>query len=227
MAEISITVETREGKGKSFNRKLRGRGLAPGVVYGGGKDPVAISFDPKLLEAKIKASHAGINTLFDLEGDPSVGQRTFMVKDLQREPVMGHVIHADFLEIDLTERVHVSVPLHLAGAAPGVLEGGVIEHTMRELELSCLPNAIPDEIMIDISGLDVGSSVHVRDLILPGGVELEADGDLSVVSVVLPRIVEETVAEPVEGEEGEEGEGAETGDAPEGEDPGSEETKGD
>ncbi len=205
MAEISMTVEAREGKGKSFNRKLRSRGLAPGVVYGSGREPVPVSFDPKLLESKIRSSHAGINTLFGLEGDASVAERTVMVKELQREPLKGAVIHADFFEIDLTERLQVSVPLHLVGTAPGVVDGGVVEHSMRELELSCLPDAIPDEISVDISELEVGSSLHVGDLELPDGVELAASPELSVVSVVLPRVVEEVVPEDEEAIEGEEG----------------------
>ena len=104
MAEVSIALERREGTGKSYNRKLREQGKAPGVVYGSGKEPVAVSFDPKILEHKIKESHAGINTLFDLEGDSSLQNRTVMVKELQREPLNGSVIHADFFEIDMLER---------------------------------------------------------------------------------------------------------------------------
>ena len=206
MAEVSISLERREGKGKSFNRKLRQEGRAPGVVYGGGKEPVAVSFDPKILVGKIKESHAGINTLFDLEGDSAVANRTVMVKALQREPIRGAVLHADFFEIDLTERIHVSVPIHLSGSAPGILEGGVIEHALRELELACLPNAIPDEVIGDVSALELGQSLHVADLPLPEGTELVSDPELSVVSVVLPKVVEEEVAEPEEGEEGVEGE---------------------
>ena len=209
MAEVSIDLERREEKGKSQNRKLRQRGRAPGVVYGGGKEPVAVSFDPKILVGKIKASHAGINTLFDLEGDPAVANRTVMVKDLQREPIRGAVLHADFFEIDMTERLHVSVPIHLSGSAPGILEGGVIEHSLRELELACFPGSIPDEVICDVSAMELGQSLHVADLPLPEGSELVSDPELSVVSVVLPKIVEEEVPEPEEGEElleGEEGE---------------------
>jgi large subunit ribosomal protein L25 len=125
-----------------------------------------------------------------------------MVKELQREPVRGAVLHADFFEIDMTERLHISVPIHLSGSAPGLLEGGVIEHTLRELELMCLPDAIPDEIIADVSGLALGESLHVADIELPPGVELISDGELSVVSVLMPKAVEEEVAVPEEGEEG-------------------------
>ncbi|HIF96326.1 MAG TPA: 50S ribosomal protein L25 [Myxococcales bacterium] len=207
VAEVSIAVESRSGTGKSYNRKLRAQGKVPGVVYGSGKEPVSVSFDPKVLEGKLSESHAGINTLFDLEGDSSVANRVVMVKELQREPVRGAVLHADFYEIDLTERLHVSVPVHLSGTAPGLIEGGVIEHALRELELACLPNAIPDEVIADVSGLELGQSLHVADIQLPGGVELVSNSELSVVSVLLPKIIEEEVVEPEEGEEGVAGEG--------------------
>ncbi|MDE0885829.1 MAG: 50S ribosomal protein L25 [Myxococcota bacterium] len=209
MAEESIALEIRSGLGKSHNRKLREAGMAPGVVYGGGKDPVSVAFDPLLLEKKIKASHSGINTLFDLEGDASVANRTVMVKEIQREPVRRTVLHADFLEIDLALRVQVSVPIHLLGDAPGLVEGGVVEHALRELELSCLPGGIPDDVTLDISGLELGDSLHVSDITLPGGVELISDSALSVVSMLVPRAVQAEEAAPVEGEEAAEGEAAE------------------
>ena len=176
-----------------------------------------MTFDPRVLESKLKDSHAGINTLFDLQGDASLQDRTVMVKELQREPLKGNVIHADFFEIDMLERIHVSVPVHLSGSAPGVLEGGVIEHALRDVELACLPNAIPDELTADVSELELGHSLHVSDIALPEGVELVSDPELSVVSVLLPKVVEEAVAEPEEGEEGAElaeGEEAAEGDAP-------------
>lgn len=201
MADVSIALESRSGTGKSYNRKLRAKGRVPGVVYGSGKEPVSVSFDPKVLEAKLSQSHAGINTLFDLEGDASVANRVAMVKDLQREPVRGAVLHADFYEIDLTERLHVSVPVHLSGSAPGLIEGGVIEHALRELELACLPNAIPDEVIADVSELELGQSLHVADIQLPEGVELVSNPELSVVSVLLPKAITEDVVEPAEGEE--------------------------
>ena len=215
MAEISIALERREETGKSFNRKLRQQGRAPGVVYGSGKEPVAVTFDPMVLESKLKSSHAGINTLFDLRGDASLQDRTVMVKELQREPVMGNVVHADFFEIDMLERLHVLVPVHLSGSAPGLLEGGVIEHALRDVELACLPNAIPDELIVDVSELELGHSLHVSDIVLPEGVELVSDSELSVVSVLLPKVIEEEVVEPEEGEEGAEpGEEGAEGDAP-------------
>ena len=213
MGEVSIAVELRSEVGKSANRKLRALGKVPAVVYSSKSEPVSLSIDPVILERKIAASHAGINTLFDLDGEGGVAGRTVMVKELQRDPVRGNVLHADFHEIDMTQRLQVSVPIHLEGEAPGVSMGGVIEHTLREMELSCMPGSIPDEVKADITSLDVGDSLHVSDLVLPGGVESLTDETLSVVSVVLPR----AAAEPTEGDaeeaEGEEGADQASGDS--------------
>lgn len=210
MAEESIALEIRSGLGKSHNRKLRAAGMAPGVVYGGGQDPVSVAFDPRILEKKIKASHSGINTLFDIEGDASMANRTVMVKAIQREPVRRSVLHADFFEIDLSSRVQVLVPIHLSGEAPGVVEGGVIEHALRDLELSCLPDGIPDDVTADISALELGDSLHVSDIRLPADVELISDSALSVVSILMPRAVQSEEAAQVEGaEEAEAGEAEE------------------
>jgi len=217
VGEISISVELRDGRGKGPARRLRAAGRVPGVVYGQGKGAVAISFDPIQLERSIKGSHAGINTLFDLDGEKSVEGRTVIVKELQREPVRGDITHADFLELDLTARLNVSVPVHLEGTPQGVVLGGILEHTLREVELACLPNAIPDELTISVEALDVGQSLHVSDLSLPDGVELLTDPELSVASVALPKAEEEVVAAEVteEGaEEAADAADAEAGDKP-------------
>jgi large subunit ribosomal protein L25 len=217
VGEISISVELRGSRGKGPARRLRAAGRVPGVVYGQGKDAVAISLDPIQLERSIKGSHAGINTLFDLDGEKSVEGRTVIVKELQREPVRGDITHADFLELDLTARLNVSVPVHLEGTPQGVVLGGILEHTLREVELSCLPNAIPDELIVNVESLDVGQSLHVSDLSLPDGVELLTDPELSVASVALPKAEEEVVAAEVteEGaEEAADAADAEAGDKP-------------
>jgi len=132
-----------------------------------------------------------------------------LVKELQRGPVRGDLVHADLYEVDPNARVRVSVPVHLRGTAHGVTMGGLIDHSLRVIELDCLALAIPDEILVDVEALDVGDSVHVSDLVLPEGVELVTQAELSVVSVVAPRVeeepvVEEEAAEGLEGEAGDE-----------------------
>jgi large subunit ribosomal protein L25 len=153
-----------------------------------------------------------MNTLIELSVDGTA--QTVLVKELQRDPVRGRPIHTDFYLVDLDKKVEVSVPIHLTGKAPGVELGGILDHPLREIELECLPRAIPESIDVDVSGLDVGDSIHVRDLELPEGVSVSTDVNLAVASVVAPVVVEEPVAEEVE--EGEEpvAEGEEAAEAP-------------
>ena len=212
MGEVSIAVEARDAGGKSANRRLRAQGRAPAVVYAKGKDPVTLSVHSTQLERKLRDSETGMNTLFGLEGDARVSGRTVIVKELQRDPIHGGVIHADFFEIDMSQRLNVSVPIHLSGEAVGVSMGGVVEHHLREVELACLPGSIPAEVTIDVSALEVGDGLRISDLPLPGNVELITDETQSVVSVVVPRVVEEEPEpedeELEEGAEPAEGEGA-------------------
>lgn len=213
MGEISLAVEIRQGRGKGPARQLRLAGRIPGIVYGAKRDSVAISLDPKVLDTLIRTSHAGVNTLIDLEGPSEVSGLTVLVKELQREPVRGELLHADLYEVDANARVRVSVPVHLFGIAQGVTMGGLIDHALREIEIDCLAHAIPDEIVVDVSGLDIGDSIHVSELVLPGDVELHTPAELSVVSVVAPKVeeeptVEEGLLEGVEGEAPAVGEGA-------------------
>jgi large subunit ribosomal protein L25 len=207
MSETSLAVEIREGRGKGTARQLRRAERIPGIVYGSGFASVSVSLDPDELEQLIHKSHAGINTLIDLMGASEVAGKTVLVKELQRDPVRGGLLHADLFEVDPNARIRVSVPIHLEGIAHGVTMGGLIDHSLRTLELDCLPRAIPDDVVVDVSALDVGDTVHVSDIALPEGVELHTPSDLSVVSVVAPVAEEEPVTD--EAIEGEAAEGAE------------------
>jgi large subunit ribosomal protein L25 len=126
-----------------------------------------------------------------------------LVRELQRDPVKGDYLHADLLAVDLQQKIQVAVPVHVVGKARGVEFGGILDHSLREIELLCLPTAIPKEIQVDVTELDVGDTLHVRDLVLPEGVELRSDANLSVISVVLPAaevVATPTEAVPAEGE---------------------------
>lgn len=202
MAENTLAVEPREGTGKGFARRLRVAGRIPAVVYGHGKESVSLTLDAHVLEAMLRKSHAGLNTLIELEGDANVAGKTVLVKDLQRDPVRGFVIHADLFEIDTTERISVSVPVHVTGTAEGVTLGGLLDHVLREIELDCLPNAIPDEFVVDVTSLNMGEGIHVSDLDVPDGVHIRTHAELPVVSVVAPTVEEEPEAEEAEAEEG-------------------------
>lgn len=205
MGDVKFAVEARSSRGKGNARRLRMRGLAPGVVYGAGREATSIAFDSAAFERLLETSHGGVNTLIDLEGDSAASGRTVIAKELQREPVRGDLTHVDFYEIDLKEKIEVSVPIHLVGTAAGVVLGGVLDQQLREVALLCMPDAIPDDIEIDVSGMELGSSLHVVDLAVPNGVEFHTDESLTVATVLVPRGLAEGEGEPVaaESEEGE------------------------
>jgi large subunit ribosomal protein L25 len=159
--------------------------------------------DPRALDRILRAS--GANTLLDLtiEGHPELKDTVALVKDLQRDPLRGAILHADLYAVDLTRTVTVDVPVHLVGKARGLDFGGILEHTLREVALECLPRSIPEAIEVDVSALEVGDVVHVRELALPEGVTLVTDGDLGVVHIALPQAeaapAEAAAAAPAEG----------------------------
>ncbi len=213
MGEQSLAVEIRNETGKGLARRLRSQGRFPAVLYGHGKASISLTVEMSALEHLLKTSHAGLNTLIDLEGASEVRGRVVLVKELQRHPVAGTLVHADFFEIDTTERIQVSVPIRLTGNPAGVKLGGILEHTMRELELSCLPTAIPDSIEIDTSELEMGDALHVSDLVLPEGVETAIDLSLSVVHVAVPKVEEDLGADEAAAEAEGEVEGEDVGEA--------------
>jgi large subunit ribosomal protein L25 len=205
VGDWSLEVELREGVGKGVARKLRAAGRIPGVLYGRGKAPQSVALDPRALERVLEASEAGLNTLIDLRiaGSRDRAERVVLVKELQRDPVRGAPLHVDLYQVDLTATIEVKVPIVLRGRPRGVeLSGGILDQALRELDVACLPRAIPESISVDVSELEIGGSVHVRDLVLPEGVALRSDPDLSVASVIVPKVEEEAApaAAPAEGE---------------------------
>lgn len=209
MAENQLVVEVRRETGKGGARRLRRAGRIPAVIYGKGRESTPIALDGSRLLRILKRSERGLNTLLEVHSeDPEFGRRTALVKELQRHPVRGDLLHADLYEVDLQQTVEVSVPVHLVGTARGVsVSGGIVEHTLREIEVECLPGSIPDAVEVDVSALDIGDSLHVSDIPLPAGVSLRTDPSLAVVSVAAPAAEEapvaaeaEAVEAPAEGE---------------------------
>ncbi len=187
MGDVTFAVEARETTGKGAARRLRQRGLVPGVVYGGGRGATPIAFEVAKFERLLATSHSGVNTLIDLTGGSAASGRTVIAKELQREAVRGRITHVDFYEIDLKTKIEVEVPIHLTGTPLGVVNGGVLDQQLREIEIMCLPNAIPDSIEVDVSGMDLGSTLHVADLVIPAGVDVKSESDLTVATVLIPR----------------------------------------
>ena len=186
MGDVSFAVEARDTRGKGAARELRRNGMVPAVVYGGGREATAIQIDSAKFERMLETSHAGVNTLIDLEGSEA-GGKTVIAKELQREAVRGKLIHVDFYEVDLSTKIEVSVPIHLTGTPEGVVLGGVLDQQMRDVTLMCLPNAIPDSVDFDVSGMELGDSLHVSDLGVADGVDIATESELTVATVLIPR----------------------------------------
>jgi len=206
VGEFALGVELRKEQGKGVARKLRAAGRIPAVCYRRNAEPVPVSLDPKELDLLLRNASSGINTLIDLKvtGGGDFDGRQVLVKELQRDPISGAYLHADLYAVDLQQKIHVAVPINLEGTPIGVsLGGGLLDYATREVDVECLPNAIPEEFTIDVSELEVGQSLHVRDIVVPEGVEILNDPDVTVMSVVAPLAIEEEV--PEEEEEGEEG----------------------
>jgi large subunit ribosomal protein L25 len=218
MSEFVVAAESRTETGKNANRRLRGRGLIPGIVYGAGRDAVAVAVSPREI-TDILGSASGENTLFDIEMDGK--RRKVILKEFQREPLQGQLLHADFFEVALDKPIEVKVHIELVGTPTGVKnQGGLLDFITRELELECLPTDIPDKITVDVSDLELGRHLRVSEVTLPSDrVTLLTDADVVVAHVVTPRAdvaaAEEEEAEAVaaEGEEGAEPEVAAKGKA--------------
>ena len=200
MPEIVVAAENRTETGKNVNRRLRTRGLIPGVLYGSKKEAVPLAVSPKEITTILR-SKTGENTLFDLEIGGS--RRKVILKEFQVEPIKGSLLHADFYEVALDKPIEVSVHIEVIGVPTGVkVEGGLLDHVTREVEVSCLPADIPEKITVDVSELAMGKAIRVADLKVPDKVTMLSEPDLVVVHVVAPRAEEEVAAAaaPAEGE---------------------------
>ena len=226
MEQIDLKAHVRKTIGKGPARTLRREGRIPAVLYGPKTDSMMLSIDFKEFDQIVKKANIG-SVLLNLQiQNGQTLTRSAMIRELQTNPVTGAFLHVDFYEIDMQRKIKVSVPVVTRGKSAGVEEGGLVQIVRRELEVFCLPTAIPEAIEVDISDLTIGDSIHVQEIPLLGDIELAADVDFTVITVLAPKV--EEVVEEEELEEGEEAaleEGAE-GEAAAEETP-SEETKED
>ena len=220
MQKIQLQANVRKEINKGATKALRKQECIPAVLYGHGIKTLNLAVEQKKFEQVVKKMH-GENILISLSIDDngSSKQETVMIRNIQYHPVSDGLLHIDFYKILLHEKITTRISIILTGEAPGVKEGGVLDHSIRDVEVSCLPDKIPGHFEVDVAQLEIGSSIHLRDLKISEDVEVLADPDQAVVSVVPPTIIkEEEVAVEEEPEvvgEGEE-QGAEV-ETPEGE----------
>ena len=190
--EITIEAQPRELRGKNEARRLRAGGSVPAVLYGAGRESVAVAVNPKEVN-RILHSKTGHNTIFDVA--VTGGETTpVMVVDWQNDPIKEYLLHVDLKRIDLSARIRVKVPIHTVGDPKGVkLQGGLHELITREIEIECLPDEIPEEFTVDVSELMIGQSIRAGEIPLVGSTKLLSPAD-SVISHVITIKVE---AEPV------------------------------
>jgi large subunit ribosomal protein L25 len=220
----TLKVSQRETFGSRATRRLRRDGLVPGIVYGQGGEARPFQVSARELRVLLSKGH----TLLDLELDGSTAVPV-VIKEQQHHPVRGDVLHLDFLEVRLDEEIEAEVPIELEGTdqAPGVREGGVLEHVTREITVEALPTAIPERITVDVSEMEINDTINLASVGVPSGVKLMAEEpeEITIATLSPPRVEEEPEPEVEEeaelvgeGEEAPEGEEAAEGEAaPEGE----------
>ena len=196
--QVKLKVEPRSETGRSAARRLKARGIVPAVVYGGKEKSQPLQVSARDINAML--SHAsGENILVELEIAGQKATRPALLQEVQHSPVGGDVLHVDFHAISMDEKIQADVPLEPLGVPNGVKNfGGLLEQNLRALAIECLPRDLPDKITADVSALNIGDSIHVRDIKLPPGVTAKAPPDLTAFSVMAPVIEEEPVAAEAE-----------------------------
>ncbi|MBN2311941.1 MAG: 50S ribosomal protein L25 [Candidatus Hydrogenedentes bacterium] len=218
-----LKAKAREAIGGSAAKRFREAGELPAVLYGGEGEALSLLVNGREFTHLVHGrggEHAIVQ--IEVDGHPELNSPA-LLKAVQHHPVRGTILHADFLRIRLDERIATLVPVALTGQPIGVTLGGLLDHQLREVEVECLALEVPDELTIDVSGLEIGGSIHVRDLSAPDGVDILTDPERVIAAVHAPRVQEEVAAVEGEEEEGEAAEGAEPGAADESESSGKDE----
>ncbi|OHD71232.1 MAG: hypothetical protein A2W19_10650 [Spirochaetes bacterium RBG_16_49_21] len=206
MEAKSLTIKPRSDRGKNSSRRLRREGYIPGVIYSHGEAaPIQILNKDffKLFKGKISES-----IIFDLHSPTSTDYEEKMayVKDYQVNPITDEIVHVDLFKVTADEKIHTNVPIQFTGTAKGLKMGGILEVEVREIMVECLPKDLPEKIQIDVTELNTGDSLHVRDVNLGERVKILSNLDAAIAAVIIPKIaaVEEKVEEAAAAVEGEE-----------------------
>jgi large subunit ribosomal protein L25 len=201
MNQPVLTARIRTSKGKGAAKKLRNMAQVPAVFYGPKTESVMLAVDYPELERLLKKGSSD-NIILDLQVQSDQGTETHkaIIKDILMDPVKDIFLHADFYEISMDKESTVDVPIRLVNTPAGVTEGGVLQHVKRELKISCLPGKMINVLEMDVSGLDIGDSLHVEDIDLPEGIVSLEEGDLTIAAVAAPTVAEKAEEEVIEEE---------------------------
>ncbi len=197
LIELKTSLRTATGNGPA--RQLRRQGQVPAVLYGPKTESILLAVPAADIENVLRRGHLRQTVLnLSIDGGPQKMVRTAMFKELQTHPVTGQFLHADFYEVSMDQKIAVKVPVLVKGKSIGVENGGMVQLVRRELEVLCLPNAIPDSISIDVTALDMGDSMHIQDIVLPEGAEMASDTNYTVVTILSPKGAGEAIEETEE-----------------------------
>jgi large subunit ribosomal protein L25 len=215
LEQFELNATVRKTTGNSPARQLRRGGQMPAVLYGPQTESVLLSVNIKALELILKKGNIGSLILNLVIQNGEKITKPAMIKEFQSHPVSGNFLHIDFYEIDMQRKINVMIPVVTKGQSAGVELGGLLQIVRREIEVLCMPGDIPEAFEIDITDLDIGDSVHVEEIPLGDNIEIPADVNFTVLTIVSPKVEEvEEEEEDLEGEEaaaeGEEGEASES-----------------
>lgn len=186
---IAIAAELRDGSGKGAARATRRAGFVPGVIYGAKQAPICIQLDPRVVWAQIQKT-GFFTQLFDVDLGAG-GKHRCLARDVQMHKVTDQPIHIDFMRVSSDHAIHVKVPVHFINEtkSPGIKRGGVVNVELHEIEITCSPDAIPHEFVVDLTGLEIGASIHLKHLNLPAGVKpYHVVGDVTIASIAAPTV---------------------------------------
>lgn len=200
----SLNVNTRKGRGKEGAAKTRATGKLPAILYGGDQEPVCLDIDLRQFEVLVHRGRGGEHAIvrLDVVDAPDLSSPA-LLKEVQRHPLRGQATHADFMRISLDKRITTMVSIRVEGHAVGVVEGGVIDQQMRQVEVECLALDVPDEFVVDVTNLHIGEGIHLGQIQAPSNVTILTDLERPVVAIHAPRAVREEVEAAVEVVEGE------------------------
>ena len=190
--QVKLSARARTFVGGSVANKLKREGLIPAVIYGGKEDSLPLQVGARDI-SNVLSRARGENILVELEIENAgkTTSRMALIQEVQHAPLSGGIVHVDFHAVNMNEVLHTSVPIEARGEPEGVKSfGGILEQSLRSLEIECLPKDLPEVFHIDGSGLNIGDSIHVKDIVLPDGVKALEDADLTVFLVAAPAVVE-------------------------------------